>query len=215
MRIVLQRYEIRNWHPENDLRTIVEAARMCYQSDSSTSKLSDEDFIRRLISNGHLSPIEHSSLSVALITNRGVTHELVRHRIASYSQESTRYCNYSKEKFGNNVTFIWDDCIKEEDRDIWLDNLKDTEDKYLKLLELGYSPQIARGCLTNDLKTQIMITANYREWRHIFKLRCSSSAHPHIRNLFTPLYLKVRNTLPCIFEDLDGDIFQEGLPNET
>ena len=214
MIITCQTHEIVNWHPEDDFEAIVKAARVCYQSEPLNTKEEKEAFVKRLIKRGEMSPLEHSLLTVSFITNRGVTHELVRHRLASYSQESTRYCNYGvsrnmsiqsvkdDESIGS-VTYIWDPYIKNEDRDMWLDGLRASEKEYLKLLRLGYKPQIARGCLPIDLKTQIVMSANYREWRHVFKLRCNrKTAHPHIRDLMTPVLYQVTRKLPSIFGDI-------------
>lgn len=180
-----------------------------------------EKFLRTLIERGHLSPFEHSSLSIVFVTNRGVTHELIRHRLAAYSQESTRYCNYSKPKFEisyddletddnhilfdddrGNVRFIFDPCIEPEDQFQWRMDMRHSEYTYLKWLDKGYKPQIARAFLPNDLKTQIMMTANLREWRHVLSLRCDKSAHPHIRLLLTPLLEEVQSKIPVIFDDL-------------
>ena len=209
MNIVHQGYEIDFWYPEDDIRRIVRAARLCYKSEPLDTKEEQENFIRSLIRRGHLSPLEHSSLSVIFTTNRGVTHELVRHRIASYSQESTRYCNYSKDKFENHVTYVFDEEIGMKDLDWWMDQLRLSEQQYFYRLDHGYKPQIARGCLTNDVKTEIMVTANYREWRTIFALRCSSEAHPHIRRLMLPLYRECVEVLPCVFEDLEPKLYLE------
>ena len=206
MNVVHQSYETRFWHPDEDLEKIVEAAHMCYAADPCKTYEEKENLVRKLIHRGHTSPLEHSSLTVIFTTNRGVTHELVRPRIASYTQESTRYCNYSKDKFGNQITFIWDEEIGEGDIDWWLDRLSFIEGQYFERLEYGYPPQIARGCLTNDVKTKIMVTANYREWRNIFSLRCASDAHPHIRRLMAPLYVECVQTLPCVFEDLEPNL---------
>lgn len=222
MLIIRQHHKIINWHPEEDFDRIITAARLCYQSEPLDNDDDKQSFMRRLIDRGHLSPLEHSSLSVIFVTNRGVSHELVRHRLASYCQESTRYCNYSKDKFkctpdkwvetnvilvdqesdNENVQFIWDDYIHVNDRAAWLDSLKTIESIYLLMLKKGYPPQIARGILPNDLKTQIMVTTNLREWRHIFELRCSKQAHPHIRDLMLPLLKEVQKGIPVIFDDI-------------
>lgn len=197
MKIVNQSYEIIDWHPMDDFWRIVKAARICYQSQPLNDLEMESKFLQRLIDRDECSPLEHSSLSVIFITNRGVTHELVRHRLAAYSQESTRYCKYR-----NEVTFIDNPSIKPGDRFDWMDTLLDIETIYIEMLESGYSPQEARAILPNDLKTQIMMTANLREWRHVFELRCSPNAHPHIRELMLPLLADVNNQIPVIFADI-------------
>lgn len=196
------------------LDNIATAGRVCYQSEGKTSA---EEFVRRLIKRGHESVLEHEKLSVLVTCDRGVSHEIVRHRIASYSQESTRYCNYGREKFGG-VTYIDIDeamlldpkvsklsieavmCIYLE----WLTACRDAERHYLKMLELGASPQIARSVLNNSTKTQIAITMNLREWRHFFRLRCAPDAHPAMREIADKLLAMFAASIPVVFDDLTG-----------
>jgi len=165
---------------------------------------SSHKMIKMILDRGHESVIEHSSITVKFICNRGFTHELVRHRLAAYSQESTRYCNYSKGKFDGGITVIrppyWYD---EEDAwkyDRWHAAMTYAEEIYLKLIEAGAKPQEARGVLPIDVKTEIVITANIREWRHIFKLRCSKAAHPSMRQLMIPLRDELRKRIPIVFD---------------
>jgi thymidylate synthase (FAD) len=193
------------------IANVARMGRICYQSEGKTS---DEDFVRRLIERGHTSVLEHEKVSVIVLCDRGVTHELVRHRIASYSQESTRYCNYSREKFGSGVTYInlnpgleLDPAkLNELQRDLilteWLVACEDAEKHYLRMLELGASPQIARSVLNNSTKTQIAITMNLREWRHFFALRCAPAAHPQMRELALKLLEKLHDAIPVLFDDL-------------
>jgi thymidylate synthase (FAD) len=159
--------------------------------------------------------IEHASASVKFIRDRGVSHELVRHRMASWAQESTRYCNYGK---ANEVTVIepcfWPGTERmmaegkayEEHRPsqymLWYETCEIAEKAYLKLLELGSSPQEARSVLPNSLKTEIVMTANMREWRHFFKLRCAPSAHPQMRELTIPLFQEFHSRIPVLFDDI-------------
>jgi thymidylate synthase (FAD) len=146
-------------------------------------------------------------MSVLFIIDRGISHELVRHRLASFTQESTRYCNYSKDKFDNGITFIkpdWYNSLDNGDEDTisfhWHNCMKHCERIYLLLLEQGLSPQFARSVLPNSLKTEIVITTNFREWRHIFQLRAiEKAAHPQMRQLMIPLYKECKNLLPEIF----------------
>ena len=190
------------------LRHIEAAARTCYQSESKDSF--PEPFIQRLIKNGHESVTEHTSISVRFICDRGVSHELVRHRICSYSQESTRFCNYSGEKFGNELTFIMPTFWHPEASDpeirtqykSWEFVMRAAEDGYLYLLSRGVSPQEARSVLPNSLKTDIVVTANIREWRLIFNQRCSVSAHPQMRQIMIPLLGYFMDFYPVFFKDL-------------
>ena len=152
----------------------------------------------------HLSVIEHSFITVRVICDRGVSHEIVRHRLASYTQESTRYCNYSKGKFGNEITVIkpcfWDE--SSEEHRIWLETINYIEDSYNKLIALGAKPQEARSILPNSLKTEIVITMNLREWYHFFKLRTNTTAHPQMREIAMPLLKEFQKRIPIIFDGI-------------
>jgi thymidylate synthase (FAD) len=151
----------------------------------------------------HESVIEHVSATVRFICNRGITHEMVRHRIAAYSQESTRYCNYSKGKFGESITFIDDDhYLTDEQREWGRYAQKVMEETYMKMVESGLAPQIARNYLPIGLKTEIVATYNMRQWRHFFRMRCSPRAHPQMRELVVPLLLDFRERVPILFDDV-------------
>jgi thymidylate synthase (FAD) len=143
-------------------------------------------------------------MMVKFVTDRGVSHEIVRHRMCSFVQESTRYCNYGTDKFGGELTVVrpskWD-AWTESMRIDWQDSIRVSETRYLNLLRIGSTPQEARSVLPNSLKTEIVVRANFREWRHIFNLRAiSKAAHPDMRSLMTPLYEKCRVSLPCVFD---------------
>jgi thymidylate synthase (FAD) len=193
---------------EEILKKIEKAGRTCYKSEDKITLDSAKEFIRKIMASGHESVIEHEKVSVRVICDRGVTHEIVRHRLASYSQESTRYCNYSKDKFGNEITVI-DPCFwksgSEEDNEklaVWKKSIEDAEKAYFKLLELGASPQEARSVLPNSLKTEIVMTMNLREWRHFFKLRTTKRAHPQMREIARPLLDEFKKRIPVIFDDI-------------
>jgi thymidylate synthase (FAD) len=164
------------------LHLIEEAGRTCYKSEDAITSESSVAFVKMLIKAKHFSVLEHVSITVKLITNRGVSHELVRHRIASYSQESTRYCNYSKDKFKNELSFIYPNALHfdADQKRIWIRACENAERDYLELLELGATPQAARDVLPNALKTEVVITANLREWRQIFEQRLAPAAHPQM-----------------------------------
>jgi len=180
------------------------AGRTAYKSENKITESSYEGFIRKIIKNGHEAVIEFGSMTVKFITDRGVSHEIVRHRLCSFLQESTRYCNYAGDKFGNEITVIkptgfdtWD--IDKQDQ--WAESIKISEFKYKQLIEGGLTPQQARAVLPNSLKTEICVRANFREWRHIFKLRAiSKAAHPDMRALMVPLYEVCKILLPCVFD---------------
>ena len=206
------------------LETIEAAGRICYKSENKITEGSAEKFVRMIIKRGHHSVIEHASMSVRFICDRGVTHEIVRHRLAAYSQESTRYCNYK-----GGVTFIippWVDlpegeivadstiscpveiirCISEDNSNgRWLRAMDNAQMYYRSLLDDGWSPQQARSVLPNSLKTEIVMTANLREWMHVFKLRTSKAAHPQMRELMIPLLKEMKTLVPVIFDDIKGE----------
>lgn len=187
------------------LRRIATAGRVCYQSEPVTD---DEVFVRTLIERGHESVLEHAIISVRIICDRGVTHELVRHRIASYSQESTRYCNYAKNKFGNELTFIrppWVDLDAEwpSMSHEWVKKVLEAENTYVHMINHGWTPEQARTILPNSLKAEIVVTMNVREWRHFFRLRCAPAAHPQMRQIANMMLSGFKDVLPVIFDDLE------------
>lgn len=196
MKIIEPSYEILTEISEGgikELQHIEKIGRVCYKSEDKITEdgESAKKFVKMLIGRGHEAMIEHSSLSVKFIVDRGVSHELVKHRIASFAQESTRYCNYSLDKFGNEINVIEIDGGIEHDEkmknmstpernaveDEWASAMEDAERHYIKLMEMGATPQIARSVLPNSTKTEITITANYREWRNFFKLRTANAGN--------------------------------------
>ena len=189
---------------EDILKQIETAGRTCYKSEDKITADSAAGFVKRIIKSGHHSVIEHINVSVRFVCDRGISHEIVRHRLAAYSQESTRYANYSKDKFGNEITVIkpyfWPE--NSEEYLVWKQAMQNAEQSYLKLLKNGARPEQARSVLPNSLKTEIVMTCNLREWRHVLKLRCSKASHPQIRELMLPLLDEMRAKLPVLFDDL-------------
>jgi len=188
---------------DNDsmLKHIEKAGRTAYKSEDKITEDSASKFIHMIMNRGHLSVIEHSCITVRIICDRGVSHEIVRHRIASYTQESTRYCNYAKGKFGNEITVI-EPCFwnqKDEKYKIWKETVSNIETNYNKLISLGATPQEARSILPNSLKTEIVMTMNLREWLHFFELRTAKGAHPQMREIAIPLLREFQKKLPIIF----------------
>lgn len=189
---------------EEIIKSIERYGRVCYKSENKITSDSARKFIANIIVSGHESVIEHEKVSVRIICDRGVSHEIVRHRIASYSQESTRYCNYSKDKFSNELTFI-KPCFWEENSEqyqIWKAMMCEIEKSYLQLIKEGVEPQEARSVLPNSLKTEIIVTMNLREWRHFFQLRTSKRAHPQMREIAVPLLKEFQSRIPVIFDDI-------------
>jgi len=198
--------------PPNTLEIIERAGRTCYKSEDKITPDSAAKFVQTIQNSGHSSVIEHVSASMLFVTDRGVTHEMVRHRIASFSQESTRYCNYGKEKFGQEVTFVRPIRMRDEStyseadypRDYWLwhQAMMHAEEYYLQMLDCNYTPQQARDVLPNSLKTEIVMTANMREWIHFFTLRCSTKAHPQMRDLALKALALFNKDVPMLFASL-------------
>lgn len=205
MRIIKPSFVIEDeLNGEQILKKIEQAGRTCYKSENRSGPESALPFVKRILDSTHESVLEHEKITIRFICDRGVSHELVRHRMASFSQESTRYCNYSQEKYGSEITFIkpcfWEEGSKEWER--WCQGCEAAESAYLDLLKLGASPEQARGLLPNAVKTEIVVTANLREWRHIIRLRISSRAHPQIRELMIPLLKELKKRIPVLFDDI-------------
>lgn len=189
------------------LQKIEAAARTCYKSEGKIQEGSAAKLVAGLIKSGHEAMLEHASVTVKFVVDRGISHELVRHRLASFAQESTRYCNYSKDDFGSEITFIIPDYLeyKSESWNIWKESMKQAEDAYFKMLDFGLSPQQARAVLPNSLKTEVVMTANLREWRHFFKLRAlgtTGKPHPQMLEVAVPLLEDMKNLIPVVFDDL-------------
>lgn len=189
---------------ERIIKQLEKMGRVCYKSENRITETSAKEFISRILASGHESVIEHEKVSVRVICDRGVSHEIVRHRIASYSQESTRYCNYSKEKFGKELTFI-KPCFWEEESilyGMWVKQMQEVENCYNMMIENGAQPQEARSILPNSLKTEIVVTMNLREWRHFFKLRTSERAHPQMREIALKILRELNARIPVVFDDI-------------
>lgn len=204
------------------LKALEVAGRTCYKSEDKITDESAIAFVKQLIVRGHEAMIEHYSITVKVICDRGVSHEIVRHRLASYAQESTRYCNYSKDKFDNQITFIqpcwFDDSITGRyESDLcnyetymeaagevktWMLAMQYVEDAYIELLDKGWAAQQARSVLPNSLKTEIVITMNLREWRHFFSLRTAVAAHPQMREIAIPMLEEFKSMIPVVFDDI-------------
>lgn len=189
------------------LQKIEAVARTCYKSEGKIQEGSAAKLVAGLIKSGHEAMLEHASVTVKFVVDRGISHELVRHRLASFAQESTRYCNYSKDDFGSEITFIIPNCLeyKSEGWNIWKESMKQAEDAYFKMLDFGLSPQQARAVLPNSLKTEVVMTANLREWRHFFKLRAlgtTGKPHPQMLEVAVPLLEDMKNLIPVVFDDL-------------
>lgn len=228
MRVLKAGYEIINKDSINGLeilKTIERVGRTCYKSEDKTTDDSAVKFVRNLINRGHEAMIEFANITVKFTCNRGISHEIVRHRVSSFAQESTRYVNYSSDKNDNQVKFIdikegiaLDTKMQNMDAntislivDEWNKACEDSEKHYLRMIELGATPQIARSVLNSSTKTEINMSANLREWRHFFKLRADKPAHPQMREITIPLLLELNELIPVVFEDIVEDFTNKGI----
>ena len=189
------------------LEKIEKVTRTCYKSEGKIQEGSAAKMVASLIKSGHEAMLEHVSVTVKFVVDRGISHELVRHRLASFAQESTRYCNYSKDDFGSEITFIIPEYLdyKSAGWNTWKETMKACEDSYFKLLDIGLTPQEARAVLPNSLKTEVVMTANLREWRHFFKLRAlgtTGKPHPQMLEVTVPLLEDFKQMIPVVFDDL-------------
>ncbi len=225
MKIIEQYFEIQDEGESHVVtmkrfaKRIERCGRVAYKSEDKITEDSYEPFIYMLRKRKHLSVLEHSLMTVIFVTDRGVSHELVRHRVASYTQESTRYCNYTDDKFDGQLTFIlpvWMNKIMLDGKyfsnrdtadNVWLESMMGAETQYNRLINLGWRPEQARDVLPISLKTEIVASMNYREWLHVFDERLfNKAAHPQMRALMRPLYDYCRITLPCVFDCGNPDI---------
>jgi len=199
MKVIEQSYQILSI-AYNTLYQIERAGRTCYKSEEKISEGSEIHFAKMLRDSGHHAMLEFGDIAVRFITNRGVTHELVRHRLCSFAQESTRYVKYDGQM--EFILPVWWNEVDEESQAIWMEAMKESEQNYRILRRKGWRPEQAREVLPNSLKTEIVVKANTREWRHIFQLRCSSKAHPQMRALMRPLHRDIKGVIPIIYDDI-------------
>lgn len=210
MKIIEQYFEVIHAPDYAEVLRVLElSTRTAYKLEDKIKDGSAEKLLKNVLSREptpHESVIEHMGFTLKFVTDRGVSHELVRHRLASFTQESTRYCNYGK---GGEVTFVlpvfWsknytDPCMCSNEFLVWKGLCANSEKSYLELLEYGATPQEARSILPNSLKTELVMTANFREWRHVFKLRTHKTAHPQMRHLMRPVLIWAREKYPVVFE---------------
>ena len=188
---------------EQILREIELYARNCYKSEEKIGDFeSTKKFVGRLLfTNKHEGIVDHHCVTVRVICDRGVSHEIVRHRIAAYLQESTRYCDYGK---SGTIQVIEPPDLTEDQRSAWKAAMNTAEDSYNAMRRAGASPQIARSVLPNSLKTEVIMTLNLRSWRNFFRLRTAVNAHPQMREIAVPLLAELKRRIPVVFDDLEG-----------
>lgn len=182
-------------------KKIEKIGRVAYKSEDKITDDSYINFIKMIMKNNHLSVIEHISISVHITTDRAIANELIRHRIASYTQESTRFCNYNKDKFNSEITFI-NQGFDDDYSIYWINFLSDCEKTYLSLIERCVKPQFARSVLPLCLKTEIVATMNLRQWLHFFKLRTALNAHPMMIELAKMILVRFKKEIPIIFDEV-------------
>lgn len=188
------------------LKKIEAAGRTCYKSEGKIADNSYIGLIQKLIKSGHESVLEHEKVTIRLICDRGVTHEIVRHRIASYSQESTRFCNYAGDSFGREIALVpMMDNLTEAQTARRMELWRHIEQVYMAEIGEGIAPQQARDNLPTCLKTEIVITYNLREWRYFFRLRTGKKAHPQMRKITIPLLAEFKKFIPIVFDDINPE----------
>ena len=209
MKVIQASYEILTdlSDPIKILKDIERAGRVCYKSENNITDDSCITFCKNIINRGHEAVIEHSQLSVKFIVDRAIANELVRHRLASYCQESSRYCNYSKDKFYNEIKVIEPEELlprNSTDYNIWWVSCKNAEEAYMTMISNGVKPEIARSVLPLSTATEIIMTANIREWRNMLKLRSSHNmrAHPQMRSICDSLLAELKSKIPVLFDDI-------------
>ena len=201
MKIIEARYSIETPIDGAEmLKRIEKAGRTCYKSENRITAESATAFVRMLIERGHESVLEHESITVRFVCDRGISHEIVRHRIASFSQESQRYVRYN-----GDIEFINPHMPNAKAYEAWKELCERAEETYKELLSYGVQPQQARAVLPNSTKTEVVMTANLREWRHFLKLRTATAAHPQMRELTVPLLHELQRQIPVVFDDIKED----------
>lgn len=208
MIIIQPKIEVEQYDGKQIMKNIERACRTCYRSENLITEDSYQKLLKNCLNRGHESILEHEKITVRMICDIGVYKDLTRHRHASFSIESTRYCNYGKDKFNNEITFI-EPCNIESDSELysnWIDTMNFIEKKYITMSGNGATPDQMRMILPHSTAAEVTMTANIREWRHILSLRCAKMTHPAIRQLLIPLLLKFKENMPELFNNIEYDI---------
>ena len=221
MLLVKPEIQVENYDGIKIMKNIEKACRTCYRSEGLITEDSYKKLLKNCINRGHESILEHEKVTIRMVCDIGVYKDLTRHRFGSFSIESTRYCNYNKDKFGNEIKFIepvfytdsWKLAnyegaamtIEELKSSVWYNCMEEIEDSYNYMGELECTPDEMRMLLPHSTAAEVTMTANIREWRHILELRCNKAAHPAIRQLLIPLLLKFKEDMPELFSAIDYD----------
>lgn len=212
MKIINPSIEIENFNGIKIMKNIERACRTCYRSEDKITNDSYKTLLKNCLSRHHESIMEHEKITIRLTCDIGVYKDLTRHRLASYSIESTRYCNYNKDKFDNQILFIEPLYFEDENKSIlWANCMNEIENTYNAMIEIGCAPDEARMVLPHSTAAEVTMTANIREWRHILSLRCSKFAHPSVQQVMIPLLLYFKEQMPELFSDIE---YNEEFPKE-
>lgn len=219
MKIIDPMIEVENYDGIKIMKNIERACRTCYRSEGNITDDSYKNLLKNCINRGHESVLEHEKITIRMICDIGVYKDLTRHRFGSFSIESTRYCAYSKDKFNNEIKFIKplffndknpDELIDQDEiknslrTKYWKECMENIECAYLQMSRIeGTVPDQLRMILPHSTASQVTMTANIREWKHILELRANSHAHPAIQQLLIPLLLKFKEDMPEIFDDVN------------
>lgn len=206
MKIIKPLIEVEDYDGIRIMKNIERACRTCYRSEGMITDDSYKRLLTNCLNRGHESVLEHEKITVRMTCDIGVYKDLTRHRFGSFSIESTRYCNYGKDKFDNEIKFI-DPCNMDEKElfNEWYSACTEIEQRYLKMAELGATPDQMRMILPHSTAAQVTMTCNIREWRHILDLRTKKMTHPAIRQILIPLLLKFKKDMPELFNDIEYD----------
>ena len=206
MKIVEPWIQVENFDGKQIMKNIERACRTCYRSEGLITEDSYKKLLKNCINRGHESVMEHEKITVRMQCDVGVYKDLTRHRFGSFSIESTRYCNYGKDKFDNEIKFI-NPCNmdKKELFNEWYSSCIEIEQRYMNMVKLGATPDQMRMILPHSTAAEVTMTANIREWRHILDLRTKKMTHPAIRQLLIPLLLLFKKEMPELFDNIEYD----------
>ena len=206
MRIVEPWIKVEKFDGVKIMKRIERACRTCYRSEDKISEDSYKNLLTNCLNRGHESVLEHEKITVRIYSDIGSYKDLTRHRFASFSVESTRYCSYNKDKYGNEIAII--DPVYIEDKEVyatWKNAMEEMEKSYMKMKELGATTDMCREILPHSTAAEYTMTANIREWKHILELRTTNHVHPAIRQILIPLLLLFKEQMPEIFGNIEYD----------
>jgi len=207
MKLIEPKIEIENVDYKKIMKNLERACRTCYRSEEKISEESYKTLLKNCITRGHESILEHEKITVRLTCDIGVYKDLTRHRHASFSIESTRYCNYGKDKFDNEIKFIKPVNLNEgtEAYNEWYKICNFIEEAYIKMSKIGATPDQMRMILPHSTAAEVTMTANIREWKHILSLRCTKHTHPAVEQVMIPILLHFKKNMPEIFDAVEYD----------